>query len=253
MIALGLEGPAGESSFVDSALTAAEDLRSAGGDIEILVRPSIAAPPPAHWNAVLAHGSALTQWAHSMAGHGLPTVLTDLPAEPRPSVHYVDWAWDEGMAEIARRILGSGGRIAALLAGPAFPPQQRIVAAVRTVGAEAGAEPVAVVHARTFADLTEADELVAHLLQRSEPGDHVLSSAGPLGERVCRSLREHGRVTHGIARTPGGHHWRVASDVRQAVGRLLLALHRGQSLPAVTHCGLDSGLMTVEGPDSEAS
>lgn len=252
MIALALDGPPGDGSFVDSAVEAARGFTAAGATITALVEPDIDDIDPA-WTAVLAHGSALTDWAHIVATTGTRTVLTDLPQSPLDleTIHYVDWAWDAGLANIARRILVQGGHIAALLTGPDFPPQQRIEASVLRVMASEDAPMPSLLRARSFADLDEVSELVAAVLGATKPGDHVISSAGPLGEHVSAQLRTKGRITHGITRRDVGHRWRVVSDVRGAVEQLLAGLVTEDPLPRVTRCDIASGLQSIAGDEAQ--
>lgn len=256
MIVVALDGPPGDGSFVDSAVDAAAAVlqqRAASGvppAMTTLVRPSADHIDPT-WRAALAHGSALTEWALTAARAGLRVVLTDLPHEVEDvngagSLHFVDWAWDEGMAEVARRVVAEGGHVAALLTGPAFPPQQRIEKAVLESLEQAHVPTPQVLRASSFADLDEAPRLVAQLLEVSAPGQHVLTSAGPLGELVASQLRDEGRITHGITRRDTGHAMRVVSDVREAVERLLTSLVDDSALPEVTRCDFESGLLTIE-------
>lgn len=248
MIALALDGPPGDGSFVDSAVEAARGFTAAGAVISAVVEPN-ANEIDSDWTAVLAHGSALTAWAHTAASLGIRTVLTDLPDDPLDlaRIHYVDWAWDAGLAEVARRVLGAGGCVAALLTGPDFPPQQRIESAVLEALVSADAPMPYILRSRSFADLEEGPELAKAVLDATKPGDHVISSAGPLGEHICIRLRAEGRVTHGITRRDVGHGWRVASDVRGTVEQLLAALVTGESLPRVTRCDVASGLQSIVG------
>ncbi|MGB4136163.1 MAG: hypothetical protein WA971_06350, partial [Microbacterium sp.] len=118
-IGILLDGPPGDGSFVDAAVSAADRLRTRGIAVDVRVSP---AEPDPRWKAVLCHGSAHHDWVLAHQKGPQRIVFTDRPDDHPLFTEstLVDWAWDEGATRLARAALAAvaPGAVLAVVAGP---------------------------------------------------------------------------------------------------------------------------------------
>ena len=246
---LAVEHHDGADSFVNAALAAAQSLHLPPHDIQIA--PMTLDPG---WDGVFAHGSVMRDFAYQAAESGTRTVLTDRPADPPElgNLHLVEWAWHEGLGELAAQACEMAVGPIVLLTGPVFlPPQRKIQDEVIARCKRAGMEHwLRCMPLDSFSDTSKAQKISNDIRVRSPNPGVVITSAGSLGEEVARRMRDLDWLSFGLGRSAQGHVAKAVSDVEGVARYLLDALQQANPLPAVTNCGLGSGFLSIEKPES---